>query len=73
MACAGLPVAAPSLMNVRNMNSKEGQQDTRLVKFELTWRDYFVYYAHKYGEKLFFLRCVKGSSRKGASIVALQA
>ena len=39
-------------------------KSTYWVKFELTWRDYFIYYAHKYGEKLFFPYGVKGSSRK---------
>ena len=38
-------------------------KSTYWVKFELTWRDYFVFYAHKYGEKLFFPYGVKGSSR----------
>ena len=39
-------------------------KSTYWVKFELTWRDYFIYYAHKYGAKLFFPYGVKGSSRK---------
>ena len=39
-------------------------KSTYWVKFELTWRDYFVFYAHKYGEKLFFPYGVKGSSQK---------
>ena len=39
-------------------------KSTYWVKFELTWRDYFVYYAHKYGEKLFFPYGVKGSSQQ---------
>merc|ERR1711903_52877 len=34
------------------------------VKFELTWRDYFIFYAHKYGSKLFYPYGVKGSSQK---------
>ena len=30
----------------------------------MTWRAYFIFYAHKYGAKLFFPYGVKGSSRK---------
>ena len=36
-------------------------------------RDYFVYYAHKYGEKLFFPYGVKGSRGSGAAIARLQS
>ena len=45
-------------------SQRVANKSTYWVKFELTWRDYFVYYAHKYGEKLFFPYGVKGSSRK---------
>lgn len=46
----------------RRYEKKRGiaNKSTYWVIFELTWRDYFVFYAQKYGRRLFFKDGIKG-------------
>ncbi|KAJ8603476.1 hypothetical protein CTAYLR_005115 [Chrysophaeum taylorii] len=56
-------VAAETLRyeRVRGIKNKS----TYWLRFELTWRDYFVYYAREHGSKLFWPSGAKGLGRPG--------
>ena len=48
----------------RYERERVANKSTYWVKFELTWRDFFVFYAHKHASRLFYPYGVKGSSQK---------